>query len=158
MISVENQNVKTNNTIGKLYSELKDEIKVDLIMQTYFVFPKYCKFMDTFYCNQDFRRDQYCHHEKTIHVDIYSNLNGWMETRCPLHTYGCDFVYRRIIPPKNFTLTYGKHLESFGIAKDSSLNLDQNIYLVNSYNKSHLLQNLPFEILQYICTFLDSFR
>ena len=49
------------------------------------------KSMYTFLCAQSFKRNEYAWHFQNVHCDIHSNLNGWLEQRCPLASYGCTY-------------------------------------------------------------------
>lgn len=72
--------------------------------------------MYTFRCGMDFRVDEYRSHYKDIHSDIHGGLDGWIEHRCPLFQYGCNYVHRRWSPTScgtRKTLIYNENLEAF---------------------------------------------
>ncbi|KAF8777692.1 F-box only protein 30 like protein [Argiope bruennichi] len=115
-------------------------------------------FMYTFLCCQEFRRDEYGWHFKNVHSEIHGGLNGWLMERCPLAQYGCKFARTRFNPvPKNSHIIYNETLESFGVAYSVHDELTSN--KTNSSNFTHQLnlQDLPFDVLQHVVRYLDSF-
>jgi F-box only protein 30 len=97
------------------------------------------KLMYTFRCAQEFRRDEYRSHYKNVHGDIHGSIDGWMEHRCPLWRYGCNYVQRRIHPfPIGTKIIFNPIIESFGHAMTT--NCDQNES--NPMN----LSSLPYEV------------
>ena len=75
--------------------------------------------MYTFWCAQNFRRDEYAWHHKNVHHDIQAGLDGWMEYRCPLAQYGCAFTVRRLFPKcKTNKVYYSELIEGFGVKSD----------------------------------------
>ncbi|XP_015923475.1 F-box only protein 30 [Parasteatoda tepidariorum] len=119
-------------------------------------------FMYTFLCSQEFRRDQYGWHFKNVHSEIHGGLNGWLIERCPLAQYGCKFARRRFNPEsKNSDIVYNENLESFGISYSSTCN-KENVtedagLKSSSHAQSFSLLDMPFDVLQHIVRFLDSF-
>ncbi len=117
--------------------------------------------MYSFVCGQEFRRDEFHWHSKTVHDDILGGLNNWVEHRCPMASYGCGFSHRRLFPAKNQaqTIIYSPAVESFGITTTSrnlmkpKLGKDQ-----GNHQSVKTLTDLPFEILELIIHRLDSFR
>ena len=109
------------------------------------------KLMYTFRCAQEFRRDQYHAHYKNVHSDIHGSLNGWMERRCPLWSYGCPFAERRFDPePKGSKIIYSSISESFGVMFNQS-GIEAN------GNHGDMINKLPVEVLQEVCKYLDGF-
>lgn len=144
------------------------------------------KSMYTFLCDQDFRRDEYAWHYQNVHGDIHGGLNGWLEQRCPLAQYGCTFSRRRLFPsPAGSALVHNDILESFGlrfplpacaehepdpdvtnVCADRSLRMPAKILgqqngvskdLAKALSARVSFSSLPFEVLQHIARFLDSF-
>lgn len=83
--------------------------------------------MYSFRCGLDFRKDELASHYRDIHNMIHSGLDGWIEHRCPLFTYGCSFVHRRWSPnmpnadiSSQRTLIYNSHLEAFACPSTTS--------------------------------------
>ncbi|KAG8193686.1 hypothetical protein JTE90_024048 [Oedothorax gibbosus] len=120
-------------------------------------------FMYTFLCCQEFRRDEYAWHYKNVHSEIHGGLNGWLVERCPLAQYGCKFARKRFNPlPDDSRIIYNETLESFGIAyskeEDSSNTVFNSSKSPNwTCLQNHQLVDLPFDVLQHIVRFLDSF-
>lgn len=78
--------------------------------------------MYTFTCSQVFRRDEYAWHYQNVHRDIHCGLNGWLEHRCPLAHYGCNYSRRMFHPiPPGSQLVFNEVLESFGLAFPSAV-------------------------------------
>lgn len=74
----------------------------------------------TFLCAQELRRDEFPHHFHNVHNLIQSNLNGWLEQRCPLAYLGCPFSFRRFRPSTpGMTVCHSWLLESFGLTGQS---------------------------------------
>lgn len=72
--------------------------------------------MYTFLCAQEFRRDEYPWHFKNVHNDIHCLLNGWLEQRCPLACYGCEFSFQRFCPTEmGSEVVHSMISESFGV-------------------------------------------
>ena len=107
----------------------------------------------TFVCAQEFRRDEFAWHSKNVHDDIHGGLNNWMEHRCPLAAYGCQFSSRRLFPLDG-NITYSAAIESFGVTKDkaSAYPFDQ-----HKEGQAKSLLDLPNELLVEILLKLDSF-
>ncbi|GFS54024.1 f-box only protein 30 [Trichonephila inaurata madagascariensis] len=122
-------------------------------------------FMYTFLCCQEVRRDEYGWHYKNVHSEIHRGLNGWLLERCPLAQYGCRFARKKFNPlPKNSYITYNEAMESFGLAFSSPEEVDSSITNSNSSKSSRHedsqslnLVDLPFDVLQHIVRYLDSF-
>ncbi|XP_053203345.1 F-box only protein 30-like isoform X1 [Panonychus citri] len=126
-------------------------LSLDLNLNSIAQFQAKPKLMYTFKCAQEFRRDEYGSHYKNFHGDILGSINGWMEHRCPLWQYGCNFVQRRIHPfPEGTRITFNPIVESFGHVM--SPNCDK----IDESSDISLL-NLPYEILRQICFSLDGF-
>ncbi|XP_077978405.1 F-box only protein 30-like [Glandiceps talaboti] len=124
------------------------------------------KSMYTFLCNQEFRRDEFPHHFQNVHSEIHGGLNGWIEQRCPLASYGCTFSERRLYPgSKDAHIIHDRDLASFGIKPDLSSKTKTNGHAGGDGDHQHdihgkttdLFSALPFELLLHICRFLDSF-
>ncbi|GIY18476.1 f-box only protein 30 [Caerostris darwini] len=93
-------------------------------------------FMYTFLCCQEFRRDEYGCHYKNVHSEIHGGLNGWLLERCPLAQYG--------------SFTDHEKLDSDTTIKNSSNSMKHEQSQLN-------LVDLPFDVLQHIVRYLDSF-
>ncbi|GBM68423.1 F-box only protein 30 [Araneus ventricosus] len=115
-------------------------------------------FMYTFLCCQEFRRDEYGWHFKNVHSEIHGGLNGWLMERCPLAQYGCKFARTRFNPvPKNSHIIYNETLESFGVAYSVHEELASNKTNGSNFTHQLNLQDLPFDVLQHVVRYLDSF-
>ena len=107
----------------------------------------------TFVCAQEFRRDEFAWHSKNVHNDIHGGLNNWMEHRCPLAAYGCQFSSRRLFPhDADHTVTYSRAIESFGVTMEASAPFNR-----YKEGQSRSLLDLPNELLIEILLKLDSF-
>lgn len=113
--------------------------------------------MYTFVCSQEFRRDEFAWHSKTVHDIIHGGLNNWLEHRCPMAVYGCGFSHRRLFPFRNqeHTIIFSPAVESFGITSKNPLKWKD--APAKEYSPK-TLTDLPFEILEIIIDYLDSFR
>ena len=109
--------------------------------------------MYTFFCAQEFRRDQIHDHCRNIHGDIFGGLNNWMESRCPLSVFGCGFSVRRMAPINKFhKIVFNTCSESFGIKYSGQVSDSA------TENQEILLTDLPYDVLDLIFQKLDSFR
>ncbi|KAK7903930.1 hypothetical protein WMY93_016537 [Mugilogobius chulae] len=119
-------------------------LRLDLVLECVARYQTKQRSMFTFVCGQLFRRDEFSSHFKNVHGDIHAGLNGWMEQRCPLAYYGCTYSQRRFCPQvQGFRIIHDRHLGSFG-RHGHKFSSDQ-------------FSGLPFEVLQYVASFLDSF-
>ena len=73
---------------------LQEILSLDLNMEFVTRYQAKPKSMYTFLCAQVFRRDEYASHFRNLHTEILSNLNGWLEQRCPLANQGCTYSFR----------------------------------------------------------------
>ena len=135
--------------------------------------------MYTFVCGKSFRRDEYMHHMKNVHDDIMGGLTNWIQTRCPLASYGCGFsttLWRPTYsssfmePEKalNLNLVFNPFIDSFGLTTAQLMSSVGTInnrkenrkrftsFCSNSHTKT--LLDLPYEILYEIIEYLDPFR
>lgn len=113
--------------------------------------------MFTFVCGQLFRRDEFSAHFKNVHADIHAGLNGWMEQRCPLAYYGCTFSQRRFCPlTQGSKIIHDRHLKSFGVQPHIPSKIRSIKNSPQSLSVDHF-SSLPYEVLQHIAGFLDSF-
>jgi len=97
------------------------------------------KLMYTFRCAQEFRRDEFRSHYKNIHGDIHGSIDGWMEHRCPLWRYGCNYVQRRIHPfPIGTKIIFNPIIESFGHVMNTTCEKSESNYINLSF--------LPYEV------------
>jgi hypothetical protein len=128
-----------------------------------------------FVCAQVFRRDEYASHVRNIHTEIDAGLDGWLERRCPLASYGCKVSITAKYPNFNSQIVYNPILESFGMqpyipdilcrynidhpaSRSSKVegqpNEGESVLAKSTY---YSLVNLPMEILEYIALYLDGF-
>lgn len=129
-------------------------LRLDLVLECVARYQTKQRSMFTFVCGQLFRRDEFSSHFKNVHGDIHAGLNGWMEQRCPLAYYGCTYSQRRFCPSvQGFRIIHDRHLGSFGV--QPGLPLKRNT--CNKGSKRDQFSNLPFEVLQHVASFLDSF-
>lgn len=52
-----------------------------------------------------------------VHM-FYVGLDGWLQIRCPLADYGCDYTTHRFISTSNQTVVYNPAVESFMVKPD----------------------------------------
>ncbi|XP_041732849.1 F-box only protein 40 [Coregonus clupeaformis] len=116
----------------------------------------------SYLCGHVFRRDEYHTHFENVHLDIQSCLNGWFEQRCPLAYLGCNYSQRRFHPAgQRATVIYRQDLSTLTLKPDGHLILSDSEKTITSDRKHPRkldpLSRLPFEILQHLAGFLDSF-
>ncbi|KAF3700941.1 F-box only protein 30 [Channa argus] len=129
-------------------------LRLDLVLECVARYQTKQRSMFTFVCGQLFRRDEFLSHFKNVHGDIHAGLNGWMEQRCPLAYYGCTYSQRRFCPSvQGFRIIHDRHLGSFGVQPGLPLNGNT----CHFASKCDQFSSLPFEVLQHVATFLDSF-
>ncbi|KAK2826562.1 hypothetical protein Q5P01_020776 [Channa striata] len=129
-------------------------LRLDLVLECVARYQTKQRSMFTFVCGQLFRRDEFSSHFKNVHGDIHAGLNGWMEQRCPLAYYGCTYSQRRFCPSvQGFRIIHDRHLGSFGV--QPGLPLKRNTCRFAA--KCDQFSSLPFEVLQHVASFLDSF-
>lgn len=135
-------------------------LRLDLVLECVARYQTKQRSMFTFVCGQLFRRDEFSSHFKNVHGDIHAGLNGWMEQRCPLAYYGCTYSQRRFCPSvQGFRIIHDRHLGSFGVQPGVPLKTGESLPRKTCHFDSHCDQfsSLPFEVLQYVASFLDSF-
>ncbi|KAK6304752.1 hypothetical protein J4Q44_G00253380 [Coregonus suidteri] len=136
-------------------------LRLDLVLECVARYQTKRRTMFTFVCGQLFRRDEFSSHFKNVHGDIHAGLNGWLEHRCPLAYYGCTYSQRRLCPSvQGSRIIHDRHLGSFGVQPDmppqyGDKTLPRNACRFGS-TCDHL-SSLPFEVLQYVASFLDGF-
>ncbi|KAM9355528.1 F-box only protein 30a [Pholidichthys leucotaenia] len=135
-------------------------LRLDLVLECVARYQTKQRSMFTFVCGQLFRRDEFSSHFKNVHGDIHAGLNGWMEQRCPLAYYGCTYSQRRFCPSvQGFRIIHDRHLGSFGVQPGLPLKTGdsppRNAHRFGSHCDQ--LSSLPFEVLQHVASFLDSF-
>ncbi|XP_078140069.1 F-box only protein 40 [Centroberyx gerrardi] len=113
-------------------------------------------------CGHFFRRDEYRSHFRNVHSDIQASLNGWFEQRCPLAYLGCTFSQTRFHPAGHrATIKYCPDLSTFALRPTVSSSLFEGGKTFgpqrNRARNLDPLSRLPFEILQHIAGYLDSF-
>ncbi|CAG2120341.1 unnamed protein product, partial [Medioppia subpectinata] len=129
-----------------------NSLSLDINVRTIAAYQKKPKMMYTFRCAQEFRRDEYEWHYRNVHNDIHGGIDGWIEHRCPLWQYGCNFVHRRWTPePDGSAIVFSELVENFGVK------MAETPAQVYSDGQPVSMSLLPFEILQNICQHLDSF-
>ncbi|KAL0972678.1 hypothetical protein UPYG_G00193310 [Umbra pygmaea] len=116
----------------------------------------------THICGHIFRRDEYQTHFRNVHLDIQSCLNGWFEQSCPLAYLGCNYCQRRFCPAgQRATVTYDQDLSTFTLKAEGPSLVSDGGKAVTSHRKRARnldpLSRLPFEIIQHVASFLDSF-
>ncbi|XP_035607679.1 F-box only protein 30-like [Oncorhynchus keta] len=136
-------------------------LRLDLVLECVARYQTKQRTMFTFVCGQLFRRDEFSSHFKNVHGDIHAGLNGWLEHRCPLAYYGCTYSQRRFCPSvQGSRIIHDRHLGSFGVRPDmppqyGDKTLPRNACRFGS-TCDHL-SSLPFELQQYVASFLDGF-
>ena len=140
----------TNNP--KLYETLV----LDQVLERLPRYEKKSRSMYTFMCNNMLRRDQYQSHFRNVHCDICSSLNGWLEQKCPYAQYGCNFSQFRFSPDSSSNaLIYDNSRSCLAVKPQDS---ELNEITENASNSDALtLLDLPWEILDLIISFLDSY-
>ncbi|KAK5858047.1 hypothetical protein PBY51_011244 [Eleginops maclovinus] len=127
-------------------------LRLDLVLECVARYQTKQRSMFTFVCGQLFRRDEFSSHFKNVHGDIHAGLNGWMEQRCPLAYYGCTYSQRRFCPSvQGFRIVHDRHLGSFGVQPGYPRGRRR------GGAQGDQLSGLPFEVLQHVASFLDSF-
>ncbi|CAJ1074470.1 F-box only protein 30a [Xyrichtys novacula] len=135
-------------------------LRLDLVLECVARYQTKQRSMFTFVCGQLFRRDEFSSHFKNVHGDIHAGLNGWMEQRCPLAYYGCTYSQRRFCPSvQGFRIIHDRHLGSFGVQPGLPLKTGDTPLRNGCHlrSQSDQFSNLPFEVLQHVASFLDSF-
>ncbi|XP_042356942.1 F-box only protein 30a [Plectropomus leopardus] len=135
-------------------------LRLDLVLECVARYQTKQRSMFTFVCGQLFRRDEFSSHFKNVHGDIHAGLNGWMEQRCPLAYYGCTYSQRRFCPSvQGFRIIHDRHLGSFGVQPGLPLRSGDNLPRKSCRfgSRSDQFSSLPFEVLQHVASFLDSF-
>lgn len=135
-------------------------LRLDLVLECVARYQTKQRSMFTFVCGQLFRRDEFSSHFKNVHGDIHAGLNGWMEQRCPLAYYGCTYSQRRFCPSvQGFRIIHDRHLGSFGVQPGLPLKTGDSSSRKTLFSGSQgdQFSSLPFEVLQHIASFLDSF-
>uniref|UniRef100_A0A3P9K7V6 F-box protein 30a n=1 Tax=Oryzias latipes TaxID=8090 RepID=A0A3P9K7V6_ORYLA len=127
-------------------------LRLDLVLECVARYQTKQRSMFTFVCGQLFRRDEFSSHFKNVHGDIHAGLNGWMEQRCPLAYYGCTYSQRRFCPStQGFRIIHDRHLSSFGVRPVGASRTGGGAFQCDQFS------GLPFEVLQHVASFLDSF-
>lgn len=133
-------------------------LRLDLVLECVARYQTKQRSMFTFVCGQLFRRDEFSSHFKNVHGDIHAGLNGWMEQRCPLAYYGCTYSQRRFCPQvQGFRIIHDRHLGSFGVQPGIPPRIGENGRRQHHKFQSDQFSSLPFEVLQHVASFLDSF-
>lgn len=135
-------------------------LRLDLVLECVARYQTKQRSMFTFVCGQLFRRDEFSSHFKNVHGDIHAGLNGWMEQRCPLAYYGCTYSQRRFCPSvQGFRIIHDRHLGSFGVQPGLPLKSGHDLHRKPRHlgSRRDRFSNLPFEVLQHVASFLDSF-
>lgn len=135
-------------------------LRLDLVLECVARYQTKQRSMFTFVCGQLFRRDEFSSHFKNVHGDIHAGLNGWMEHRCPLAYYGCTYSQKRFCPSvQDYKIIHDRHLGSFGVQPSIPLKLGDTLprNTCRFGSQCDHLTSLPFELLQYVASFLDGF-
>jgi len=131
--------------------DLSTTMRFDIKVETVTRLQQKPRAMYTFLCGQELRRDQWEGHCRNVHSEIHGGLNNWIESRCPLASYGCNFSTRRLFPGEDprASIVYSQDTMSFGIKPPP-------VELKPSKKGGKSLTDLPVELLQLIFGFLDS--
>ncbi|XP_041654404.1 F-box only protein 40 [Cheilinus undulatus] len=116
----------------------------------------------SYMCGHFFRRDEYRSHFRNVHSDIQASLTGWFQQRCPLAYLGCTFTQTRFHPAgQGATIKFCQDVSAFVLQPDipSCLRADRETCSSQRNAEQYLdpLSSLPFEILQHVAAYLDSF-
>lgn len=104
------------NTIPPPPPQPQSSLSLDINVKSIASYLRKPLLMYTFRCAQEFRRDEYESHYRNVHNDIHGAIDGWMEHRCPLFQYGCNFVHRRWNPkPQGAKIVFNSLVENFGL-------------------------------------------
>ena len=150
------QNVESY-VLSRIHNKkLYENLVLNQVMECLPRYEKKSRSLYTFMCNNLFRRDQFQSHVQNVHCEICSNLYGWLEEKCPYAQYGCNFAQFRFLPDSLsgrlfFDNSRGCFAVQSGI-KNDKINLRS-----NPKDEKPFLLSLPWEILEHILKFLDSY-
>ncbi|KAM9732865.1 F-box only protein 40 isoform 1-T3 [Menidia menidia] len=99
-----------------------------------------------FTCGHFFRRDEFRSHFRNAH----SEIQAWFLQRCPLAYLGCTFSQTRFNPA-------GQQANIKFYPDTDSLSLVPSTYQGTVDPNIDTFSNLPFEVLQLVASYLDSF-
>lgn len=152
---------KSNTTLTEITTGRDLKLHVDLDTEAVTLRHNKSTSTFTFLCGHFFRRDEFASHFKNVHLDIQSSLSGWFEQRCPLAYLGCTFSQRRLQPStQRAKVSYNQDLSIFTLTPEvpASLMSDSQTGPPKARIKyEDSLNNLPFEVLCHIASYLDSF-
>uniref|UniRef100_A0A8C2BIG3 F-box protein 40, tandem duplicate 2 n=2 Tax=Cyprinus carpio TaxID=7962 RepID=A0A8C2BIG3_CYPCA len=152
---------KSNATLTEITADRDLKLHVDLDTEAVTLRHNKSTSAFTFLCGHFFRRDEFASHFKNVHLDIQSSLSGWFEQRCPLAYLGCTFSQRRLQPSTHRAkVSYNQDLSIFTLTPEVPASLmsdSQTVPLKAHIKYEDSLSNLPFEVLCYIASYLDSF-
>ena len=144
--------------LSKNHSKIKmlyENLVLNQVMECLPRYEKKNRSLYTFMCNNFLRRDQFQAHFQNVHCEICSNLYGWLEEKCPYAQYGCHFAQFRFVPNSlSDALLYDSNRSCFAVHSKTIEN-EKNHSLASS-EISYLL-SLPWEVLEHILRFLDSY-
>ncbi|MEQ2274129.1 hypothetical protein XENORESO_014508, partial [Xenotaenia resolanae] len=108
----------------------------------------------TFLCGHTFQRTEYGKHYKNIHSDIQMGVDGWFEQRCPLAYLGCTYTQRRFRPSTyEATVSFNEELGCFSLHPTAPSSQTRGGQAEGGEDS---LSVLPYEVLCYVASFLDS--
>lgn len=151
---------KYNATLTEITADRDLKLHVELDTETVTLRHNKSTSAFNFLCGHFFRRDEFASHFKNVHLDIQSCLSGWFEQRCPLAYLGCTFSQRRLQPSTHKAkVSYNQDLSIFTLTPEvtSLMSNLQTVALKTRAKYEDSLSNLPFEVLQHIAGYLDSF-
>lgn len=152
---------KYNATLTEITEDRDLKLHVELDTETVTLRHNKSTSAFTFLCGHFFRRDEFASHFKNVHSDIQSCLSGWFEQRCPLAYLGCTFSQRRLQPNTHRAkVSYNQDLSTFTLTPEIPASLMNDLHSVALKARAKhedSLSSLPFEVLQHIAGYLDSF-
>jgi hypothetical protein len=108
-----------------------------------------------FMCGKELRRDMFEWHVKNVHTEIMSGLNGWLNEKCPLERINCEFFRPRLYPDiPTAAVTFNAELDSFALTYETL----HDVHGKKEVETTITICELPCEVLELICNFLDPLR
>ncbi|KAL3319279.1 F-box protein 30 [Cichlidogyrus casuarinus] len=123
-------------------------LRVDFALEFYLRHQPKPSSMYTFMCDQLVPRSSFSDHSHA-HSDLHSQVDNWLEQRCPLSYRGCQFSVVRMQPnSEEEELIYNPSHSAFAIRRRECR---------EKGTKHDIFSKLPSELLCKICLFLDRF-
>lgn len=104
----------------------------------------------TFQCGQAVPRQEWEGHWRQ-HCDLSAQMDGWVESACPLAHRGCTFSVARLAKATSSTLVYHPLLDTYC----QRFSTPPHTSPTAAPDGFSMLLHLPFEVLVRVCSFLD---